>query len=337
MRMVSNLVASAWMAYAAVAADAPQAKLSETTQDHGTVFIGAKINGKFFVENTGTVPFSIVDAKTSCHCTTAVPSKDPIPPGGRGEVSYEVTSSGVGKSAKNIRIVTDPPMTEQLIFTSSVTFAPYIEAAAEDLAVDVSQGDLLDIRVPLHIANGVEGVKVLGAKTRSRDVDLSIEGPKDGADNVLVVKSTKPLPAGRRPVLAELEFEKDGKSIQNLTVTVNVIPAIQITPAPISVIFEPDKDEATISITLKSSKGQPFAIKSITPKVCAIRDVALPQAPAAEHTVPVTFVRTNERYAMRGFLTFEFDGDFGKQTIFTIYQRDLGAASANAGQQILAP
>lgn len=322
---------------AAWAADAPQAKLVEAGKDHGTVFAGTKVKGTFYVENTGTVPFTITDAKSTCQCTTAVPSKDPIAPGARGEVTYEVSGTSAGTSKKSIRIVTDPPLAEPLVFTSSVTFAPYIEAAAEDLAVEIGQGDPLNARIPLRIAAGVEGLEVLGVKTRTRDVSVAIEGPENGADHVLVVQSTNPLPAGRRPVLAELEFEKDGKGVQNLTVTVNVIPAIQITPAPITVKFDPGKDEATVAITLKSTKGNPFTIKSVTPKVCTIRDVALPKEPAAEQTLSVTFVRSADRLTMRGFLSFEFDGNLGKQTVFTIYQRDLGAASAAAVSNIAAP
>lgn len=317
------LIATALSAWAA---DAPQAKLVEPSQDLGTVFVGSTVKGKFYVENTGTVPFVIVDAKPTCHCTTAVISKDKVMPGARGEISYEITTAAVGKNVKNIRIVTDPPVPDQLMFTASVTFAPFIEADLKDLTVDVPQGQAVDLRIPLHVAKGAEDVKLLGATTRSRDVRVSLEGAANGPEHTLIVQSTNTLPPGKRPVVAELQLDKGGPTTQNVTVTLNIIPVIQISPAPIVVRFEPGKDEATVPLTLKNTKGNPFTITSIDVKACTLRDTQLPKEAAAEQTVSLTFVRPTDKQSMRGFLTFNFSDDLGNQTVYAVFQRELGAA-----------
>jgi hypothetical protein len=157
-------------------------------------------------------------------------------------------------------------------------------------------------------------------------MQVALEGLANGADYTLVVQSTETLPAGKRPVQAELEFDKDGKGVQNLIVTVTIIPAIQITPAPILVKFDPGKDETTIPVTLKSTKGTPFTITSVESKVCTIRDVALPKEPAVEQSISITFERSGGRTS-RGFLTFAFGGDFGTQTVYAVFQRELGAGA----------
>jgi hypothetical protein len=321
---------SAW------AVDGISGKLTEPNQDHGTVLAGTVVKGKFYVENTGTAPFKITDAKPTCHCTTAVVSKDVIPPGGRGEISYEITTAAVGKNTKSIRIVTDPALPEQLIFTSSVIFAPIIETDTQLLTVDVNQGDPASVRLPLRVAKEAGNVKILNASTRSRGVMVSLEtGPTD-AEKTLVVSANETLPTGKRPVPIEIEFDRDGKASQNLNLTFNVIPMIQITPAPLQVKFEEGKNEATIPLTLKHTKGKPFTIAGIEAKVCAIKEVALPKEAAAEQKIDLTFLKQPGRMS-RGFLTVTFSEGISPQSLYVVFPRDLSAAaSPNASSQPVA-
>lgn len=307
------------------AADGVSGKLVEPNQDHGTVLAGSVVKGKFYVENTGTVPFKITDAKPTCHCTTAVVSKEVIQPGGRGEISYEITTAAVGKNVKNIRIVTDPPLPEQLIFTSSVVFAPIIETDTQLLTVDVNQGDPASVRLPLRVAKDAGTVKILNATTRSRGVVVSLESGANDAEKTLIVSANETLPTGKRPVPVEIEFDRDGKASQNLNLTFNVIPMIQITPAPLQVKFEEGKDEATIPLTLKHTKGKPFTIASIEAKVCAIREVTLPKEPAVEQKVDLTFLKQPGRMS-RGFLTITFGEGISSQSLYVVFPRDLSAS-----------
>ncbi|MCC6794581.1 MAG: DUF1573 domain-containing protein [Candidatus Hydrogenedentes bacterium] len=325
--VIISLVTPAW------AVEGISGKLVEPNQDHGTVLAGSVVKGKFYVENTGTVPFKVTDAKPTCHCTTAVVSKEVIQPGGRGEISYEVTTAAVGKNVKNIRIVTDPPLPEQLIFTSSVTFAPIIETDTQLLTVDVNQGEPASVRLPLRIAKDAGNVTILGATTRSRGVQVAIETAANGGEKTLVVSANETLPTGKRPVPIEIEFDRDGKAAQNLNLTFNVIPMIQITPAPLQVKFEEGKDEATIPLTLKHTKGKPFTIASIEAKVCAIKEVALPKEAAAEQKIDLTFLKQPGRMS-RGFLTIAFGEGVSPQSLYVVFPRDLSAAiTPNASSQ----
>ncbi len=308
------------------AVDGLSGKLVEANQDHGTALAGSVVKGKFYVENTGTVPFSITDAKPTCHCTTAVVSKDVIEPGKRGEISYEVTTAAVGKNVKNIRIVTDPALPEPLIFTSSVTFAPIIETDTQLLTVDVNQGDPASVRLPLRVSKDAGNVKILNATTRSRGVEVSLEPGATDAEKTLVVSTKESLPTGKRPVPVEIEFDRDGKATQNLNLIFNVIPMIQITPAPLQVKFEEGKDKATVPLTLKHTKGKPFTIASIEAKVCAIGEVALPKEAAAEQTIDLVFLKQPGRMS-RGFITITFGEDVSPQSLYVVFPRDLSAST----------
>lgn len=321
--VIISLVPPVW------AVEGVSGKLVEPNQDHGSVLAGTVVKGKFYVENTGTVPFKVTDAKPTCHCTTAVISKDVIQPGGRGEISYEITTAAVGKNVKNIRIVTDPPLPEQLIFTSSVTFAPIIETDTQLLTVDVNQGDPASVRLPLRIAKDAGNVKILNATTRSRGVVVSLEAGATDAEKTLVVSANETLPTGKRPVPVEIEFDRDGKGTQNLNLTFNVIPMIQITPAPLQVKFEEGKDEATIPLTLKHTKGKPFTIAGIEAKVCAIGEVKLPTEAAPEQKIDLKFLKQPGRMS-RGFLTVTFSDGISPQSLYVVFPRDLSASGGPA-------
>jgi len=69
---------------------------------------------KFKFKNTGSTPLIIVDAKGSCGCTVPEFPKEPIPPGGSGEISV-VYSPGTqeGTQTKTVTITanTEPEQT----------------------------------------------------------------------------------------------------------------------------------------------------------------------------------------------------------------------------------
>ena len=55
--------------------------------------------------NTGSEPLMIYKVETSCHCTVADVSKEPVRPGGYGEISIEFDLSGItGKFARSLTV-----------------------------------------------------------------------------------------------------------------------------------------------------------------------------------------------------------------------------------------
>jgi hypothetical protein len=66
----------------------------ETKHDFGTIQEGEKPRHAFKFKNTGSNPLLISKVTVGCGCTTPSFSKEPVPPGGEGEVVIEFNSEG---------------------------------------------------------------------------------------------------------------------------------------------------------------------------------------------------------------------------------------------------
>jgi hypothetical protein len=89
----------------------------------GDVAVGSVNNFVFKFKNTGKSVLVIHDVKPSCGCT--VPKgwpKDPIPPGGTGEIPIEFTPSMAGTINKSVSIVatTNPSVTKLTISGNAI-------------------------------------------------------------------------------------------------------------------------------------------------------------------------------------------------------------------------
>lgn len=79
-------------------------EFEETNFDFGTIKQGDKVTHVFKFRNTGNEPLIISNAKATCGCTVPHWPKDPVPPGGTGEI--EVVFNSRGKSNKQNKKVT---------------------------------------------------------------------------------------------------------------------------------------------------------------------------------------------------------------------------------------
>lgn len=70
-------------------------KFTKTVHDFGTFSEKEKKSCVFEFTNKGNLPLIINQVLTSCGCTVAKYVKEPIPPGGKGQIS--VTYDGKGK------------------------------------------------------------------------------------------------------------------------------------------------------------------------------------------------------------------------------------------------
>ncbi len=78
---------------------------SEMTHDFGVIEEGEKVTHVFTFHNTGEEPLIVNSAKGSCGCTIPTFSKEPIPPGGSGEMEVVFNSKGkVGNQTKTVTI-----------------------------------------------------------------------------------------------------------------------------------------------------------------------------------------------------------------------------------------
>lgn len=133
--LANNNVANSSTAKAAepAAPVGPTTKLefSETEFDFGNLTAGESVTHLFKFKNTGKEPLVISNAKGSCGCTVPKWPKEPIAPGGSGEIEVKFDSKNKsGKQSKNVTITanTDPVNT---ILKISADVAPDPNAPAK--------------------------------------------------------------------------------------------------------------------------------------------------------------------------------------------------------------
>lgn len=78
----------------------------ETEFDFGEVNEGDIVEHKFKFTNTGKVPLTILKARSSCGCTVPEYSDEPIPPGGRGEITAKFNTTNKIDLQKKLIYVT---------------------------------------------------------------------------------------------------------------------------------------------------------------------------------------------------------------------------------------
>lgn len=77
----------------------------DTKHDFGTITDGEVVKHAYKFKNTGSNPLLISNAVASCGCTVPSYPKQPIPPGGEGEIIVEFNSKNrVGQQKKNVLI-----------------------------------------------------------------------------------------------------------------------------------------------------------------------------------------------------------------------------------------
>jgi len=118
---IGLLLALGFSARAALIWENPEVELHPTLSDKTAV-------AHFKYKNAGKKPISITDAHTSCGCTVAAPPKDPIAPGGTGEIVATFTiGDRVGEQTKTIQVKTDEPKTEPKVLKLKATIPRLLE------------------------------------------------------------------------------------------------------------------------------------------------------------------------------------------------------------------
>jgi hypothetical protein len=95
----------------------------KSTHDFGDVFQGDKVEHTYQFTNTGNQDLVITNVEVTCGCTTPKGwPRDPIAPGGTGELSVAFDSAGkIGKQNKVITITSNSVGTlNQVMFTATV-------------------------------------------------------------------------------------------------------------------------------------------------------------------------------------------------------------------------
>lgn len=85
--------------------DGPVITFEKKTHDFGTIKAGDKVEETFKFANTGNEPLIITNVQVTCGCTTPKGwPREPIMPGGKGEITIAFNSTG--KSGRQDKVVT---------------------------------------------------------------------------------------------------------------------------------------------------------------------------------------------------------------------------------------
>ena len=84
--------------------------------EFGVVNEGEIVKHMFKFKNTGSEPLVISNAKASCGCTVPIWPKEPIPPGGSGEIAVEFNTKGKpGAQSKQVTVTANTNPTETFL------------------------------------------------------------------------------------------------------------------------------------------------------------------------------------------------------------------------------
>jgi hypothetical protein len=89
--------------------DGPVITFEKKTHDFGDIIQGDKVEHVFTFSNTGTQPLIITNVEVTCGCTTPKGwPRDPIQPGGKGELTVSFSSAGkIGRQNKPVTIISN--------------------------------------------------------------------------------------------------------------------------------------------------------------------------------------------------------------------------------------
>lgn len=108
-------------------ANAPEMKFNEEVHDYGTINQGA--DGAFFFKfkNTGKEPLIINNARGSCGCTVPEWPKEPIKPGGEGQIKVTYDTKRVGAFTKTVTISSNAKESEKTLTIKGNILATPVE------------------------------------------------------------------------------------------------------------------------------------------------------------------------------------------------------------------
>lgn len=103
----------------------------DSSKNFGKITEGQKLSVSFRFKNTGSSPLVIASVQPSCGCTVADYPREPIPPGGEGEITGEFDSNGrEGLQHKEITVRSNTPGgQQQLLFEVNVVKSSSSQAA----------------------------------------------------------------------------------------------------------------------------------------------------------------------------------------------------------------
>lgn len=97
---------------------------NETTHDFGKIKQNDPAGVTFTMKNSGAIPVVITAAKSSCGCTVAEFTKEPVKPGESGIVKATYNSARVGPFTKTVTVTIEGQDTPQVLTIKGEVEAP---------------------------------------------------------------------------------------------------------------------------------------------------------------------------------------------------------------------
>lgn len=112
------------VAQTAVSKEGPVITFEIKSHDFGDIVQGDKVEHIFTFSNTGTEPLIITNVEVTCGCTTPKGwPRDPIPPGGKGELTVAFSTAGkIGRQNKPVIIISNAvnPEGNRISFSANI-------------------------------------------------------------------------------------------------------------------------------------------------------------------------------------------------------------------------
>ncbi len=94
----------------------PILAFEKNSHDFGDIFQGDKVDQIFKFTNTGNEPLIITNIQVTCGCTAPEWPRNPIPPGGKGEIKIGFNSAGkIGRQNKTVTVISNAANDENTI------------------------------------------------------------------------------------------------------------------------------------------------------------------------------------------------------------------------------
>tara|TARA_R110002167_G_scaffold11308_18_gene50175 strand:- start:1030 stop:1503 length:474 start_codon:yes stop_codon:yes gene_type:complete len=93
----------------------PVMTFEKSEHDFGAIVQNTPQETIFKFTNTGNAPLVIADAKSTCGCTVPTFTKEPVAPGGTGELLVKFNGSGNGQVTKTITVTANTEKGQELL------------------------------------------------------------------------------------------------------------------------------------------------------------------------------------------------------------------------------
>jgi hypothetical protein len=119
-------------------ANAPQISFVKDKHDFGEVPFRGNTTYTFEFVNAGNEPLIIQRVQSSCSCTVADWSKEPIAPGGKGSIKVKYDSNRAGPFTKTFSVTTNVASDPVKILTIKGNVLPAKESPVESVPVSTN-------------------------------------------------------------------------------------------------------------------------------------------------------------------------------------------------------